>query len=164
MLLRRVSLFGLPYLTPGDPLGTLWGPLGDPWGTPWGSQGPLGDPLDPWVVLGTPWDPLGTLWASIGDLRVRLGVPWRDHVNLLGITWEFFWTLWVPLRDFLGATWNSKGLSKATKGVPGDHLGASWEHFARFESVHEANRCNMQKPSNLLEGIAKIEVWGERNL
>ena len=48
VLLRRVSLFGLPYLTPGDPLGTLWGPLGDPLGTP-GAL--LGDPRDP---LGTP--------------------------------------------------------------------------------------------------------------
>ena len=58
VLLRRVSLFGLPYLTPGDPLGTLWGPLGHSLGipgTPWGS---LRDPLG---ILGKSWGPLGTL-------------------------------------------------------------------------------------------------------
>ena len=133
--------FGLPYLTLADPLGPPWGPLEDPWGTHWGT---LGDPLGPLV---TTW---GTSWVCIGDLRIRFGVPWRDLGNILAITWEFFWTLWAPLSDFFGATCSSKGLSKAPRGAPGDTLGTSWEHFARFESVHEVIRCNMQKPLDLL--------------
>ena len=79
---------------------------------------------------------------------------WGDHLGasvvLLGITSELFWTLQVPLGDFLGPTWSSKGLSQAPKQVSGDNSGASWEHFGGLESVYEAIRCNMQKPSKLL--------------
>ena len=76
--------------------------------------------------------------------------------NVLRIYWV------IILRDYLeflldasGASWGNLG---ASKGGPGGLLGASCEHFEGFGNVYEAIRCNMQKPSNLLQSIAKIEV------
>ena len=102
-------------------MGTPWGFLRDPWGTP---KGPLRDPL------GIRWGPLGTLGDPWGPFRNPLGI-FGYVLGFLGeifssfeITWEFFWTLWVPLRHFGGATWSSKGLSKGPRRGPERPLGS----------------------------------------
>ena len=45
---------------------------------------------------------------------------------------------------------SSEEVREGFLGHPGGVQEASWEHFGGFESVYEAIRFNMQKPSNLL--------------
>ena len=135
---------GTPWGPLGDPLVTSWGPLGTPWGFLGDLLGTLGD------LLGTSWgfrgEPLGTTWRPQGMSWGPLGTPWRS--------------LWDHLPGFfvtLGASWGSfegildlQGAPIAPQGGPGGLLEGSWDHFGGFESVYEAIRCNMQKPSNLM--------------
>ena len=141
----------LPYLSPGDPLGTPWGPLGDLLGTPW-------DPLEtPWGPLGQSLGIPGDPWGLFGALEEPLGYPlglFGYVLRFLGETLATFWNHLEVLLDTLGA---SQGLlvgdlelQRPLKGPQRDPRETIWEHLARFESIHEAIRCNMQKPSNLL--------------
>ena len=124
----------------------------------WGPLGPLGDPLVTlWAALGKP---LGILGNPRGFLRDPLGTTWRPQ----GMSWGPLGTPWRSLGDHLpgflvtlGASWGSFGGILDLQGAPiasprGSRrpLGGSWDHFGGFESVYEAIRCNLQKPSILL--------------
>ena len=102
---------GVPYVTPGDPLGIFCGLLGDPLGTPWGPLGtpwrPLGD------FLGPSRDSLGTLGNPLGTFGNPLGIPWGSS----GTSWGSLESPRQPFGDHFGVLLDTLGTSSRLFGV-----------------------------------------------
>ena len=153
----------LPYLSPGDPLGTPWGPLGDllgtPWDpleTPWGPLGQsLGIPGDPWGLFGALEEPLGYPLGLFGYVLRFLGETLATFWESLGSSFGHFGCLSGTFGGRLGAP---KASQRPPKGPPGDHLGASCtlRKHSRSDSLQYAKTfkftvryCKIQGPWRL---------------